>query len=58
MKYPKLEGICEIAIKNNLCNGCNKLSDYNFRGQAECNLVQQPREKIKQILEIGEQMKI
>lgn len=58
MKYPKLEGICEIAIKNKLCLGCMKLENPLFRGQAECNLVIQPREKIKQILEIGEQMKI
>ena len=58
MKYPELTGICKIAIQNNLCNGCCKLEDYNFRGQADCDMVQKPREKIKNILRIGEQMKI
>lgn len=58
MKYPELTGICKTAIQNNLCNGCCKLEDYNFRGQADCNMVQQPREKIKNILGTGEQMRI
>lgn len=31
MKYPQLRGICAKAIKNNLCTGCNRLEDINFR---------------------------
>lgn len=58
MKYEKLTGICKVAIKNNLCFGCEKLSDPNFRGQTKCGLVQEPIQKIKNILGIGEQMKI
>jgi hypothetical protein len=58
MKYPEITGICKIAIRNNLCNGCNKLEEYNFRGQADCDMVQKPREKIKNILGIGEQMRL
>lgn len=56
--YPPLGGICEKAIKNNLCNGCQKLENPEFQGQAECNLVQEQIQKIKNILKIGEQMKI
>ncbi len=56
--YPELEGICKKAIKNNLCNGCSKLENINFVGQAKCDLVQDPIYKIKKILGIGEQMKI
>ena len=56
MKYPELIGICKMAIQNNLCNGCCKLEDYNFRGQADCDIVQQPREKIKQILGVQERI--
>lgn len=44
MKYPKLEGICAIAIKNNLCTGCNRLELADFRGLKECKYIK-PREK-------------
>lgn len=56
--YPPLGGICGKAIKNNLCKGCQQLENPEFRGQAECDLVQEPIQKIKNILGIGEQMKI
>lgn len=56
MKYPELTGICKIAIQNNLCNGCCKLEDYSFIGQADCEMVHQPREKIKQILGVQERI--
>lgn len=56
--YPPLGGICGKAIQNNFCFGCEKLSNPNFRGQEQCNLIQEPRQKIKNILGIGEQMKI
>lgn len=55
--YPPLGGICGKAIKNNFCNGCQQLEKPEFRGQADCNLVQDPIQK-KNILGIGEQMKI
>ena len=38
--------------------GCNKLENPLFRGQESCNLVQNPIDKIKQILEIGEQTRL
>ena len=56
MKYPQLERNMKIAIQNNLCYGCCKLEDYNFRGQADCDMVQKPREKIKQILGVQEKI--
>ena len=56
--YPSLGGICGKAVTNNLCNGCSKLENPEFRGQAKCDLVQEPIQKIKNILGIGEQMKI
>lgn len=56
--YPPLGGICGKAIKNNFCKGCQQLENIEFRGQAECNLVQEPIQKIKNILGIGEQMKL
>ena len=58
MKYPKLTGICERAIKNNLCNGCQKLEDIKFKGQEKCNLVKEPIEKIKVILGIQEKIQL
>ncbi len=51
MKYPKLTGICKIAIENNLCRGCSKLEDFNFRGQAECELAQKPKKVLEGIQE-------
>lgn len=56
--YPPLGGICGVALKNNLCRGCQKLEKIDFRGQEKCDLVQNPREKIKEILGIQEELKI
>lgn len=58
MKYPKLTGICERAIKNNLCNGCSKLENSYFTGQKECNLVIDPIQRIKEILWTQEKIKL
>ena len=58
MKYPKLTGICERAIKNNLCNGCSKLENPYFIGQEKCNLVIEPIKQIKEILGIQEVLKL
>jgi hypothetical protein len=58
MEYPELEGICATAIKNNLCTGCQKLEDINFRGVKECKYVKNPREQIKEILGIQEMIKL
>ena len=57
MKYKKLTGICKIALKNNLCYGCSKLENPYFTGQVRCDLVQEPIQKIKQILGIQEMIK-
>lgn len=35
-KYPKLTGICEKAIQNGWCLGCQRLEDYNFAGVNNC----------------------
>lgn len=35
-KYPKLTGVCEKAIQNQWCLGCQKLEDYNFTGVNYC----------------------
>lgn len=56
--YPPLRGICGKAIQNNFCKGCSKLENPNFIGQDKCDLVQEPIQKIKNILGIGGQMKI
>ena len=56
--YPPLGGICGKAIQNNLCKGCSKLEIEEFKGQEKCDLVQDSIKKIKQILGIGEQMKL
>ena len=58
MKYPKLTGICERAIKNNLCNGCSKLENPYFTGQEQCNLIREPIKQIKEILGIQEVLKL
>ena len=55
-KYPPLSGICERAIKYNLCFGCNKLENPLFRGQAKCDLAQDPIQKTKMILGIQEKI--
>ena len=56
MKYEKLTGICKVAIKNNLCTGCQKLEDINFRGVEKCKYVQDDRTDIKEILGIQEKL--
>ena len=58
MKYPKLTGICERAIKNNLCNGCSKLENPYFTGQEQCNLAREPIKQIKEILGIQEKIEL
>lgn len=58
MKYLKLTGICERAIKNNLCNGCSKLENPYFTGQEQCNLVREPIKQIKEILGIQEKIEL
>ena len=58
MKYLKLTGICERAIKNNLCNGCSKLENPYFTGQEQCNLIREPIKQIKEILGIQEVLKL
>lgn len=55
--YPPLGGICGKAIKNNLCNGCGLCENPNFKGKAECDLMLDPQNKIKQILGIQEKIK-
>lgn len=55
--YQQLGGICKKAIQNNLCNGCSELENPNFVGEEQCNLVQEPIQKIKQILGIQEKIK-
>lgn len=55
--YPPLGGICGQAVKNNLCFGCSKLENRDFKGQEKCDLVQNPREKIKGILGIQERIR-
>lgn len=46
----RLKIISAMAVQNWSLNG--------FRGQAQCELVQEPIQKIKNILGIGEQMKL
>lgn len=45
MKYPELTGICKIALEKNLCLGCSKLQDINFRGQPECEIIEEKKKK-------------
>ena len=54
----KLWGVCKKAIENNLCLGCSKLELPNFKGQAKCEYVQDPRQRIKEILGIQEKIKL
>lgn len=56
--YPPLGGICGKAVPNSFCKGCQQLENPEFRGQAECNLVQEPRQKIKNILGIQEKIRL
>lgn len=51
MKYPELTGICAKAIKNNLCLGCSKLENINFRGQPNCEIIEEKKKKIYGIQE-------
>ncbi len=43
-------------MQNNLCSGCSKLENLNFKGQVKCNLADNPIQKIKQILGIQEKI--
>lgn len=45
MKYPELTGICKIALEKNMCLGCSKLEDINFRGQPKCEIIEEKRKK-------------
>ena len=56
MKYPKLTGICKIAIEKEWCTGCNKLELENFTGVEKCKWIEDPQERIKKILGIQEQL--
>ena len=49
-----LWGACKKNIENGLCFGCNKLENPSFKGQAKCDLAQNPINKIKDILNIKE----
>lgn len=57
MNYLELTGVCKKAIENNLCNGCSKLEDIHFIGQAKCEYVIDPREKIRKMLGVQERLK-
>lgn len=46
MKYPELTGICKTALEKNMCLGCSKLEDINFRGQPKCEIVEEKKKKI------------
>ena len=45
-KYPKLNEICEKAIQNEWCLGCQKLEDYNFTGVNFCTYADIGKKKI------------
>ena len=52
-KYQQLElKMCKMSV------GCMRLENPNFRGTDECEYAEEPIQKIKNILGIGEQMKI
>lgn len=55
MKYPELTGICKTALEKNLCLGCSKLEDINFRGQPNCELID---ERKKQIYGVQEKIEL
>ena len=46
MKYPKLTGICKTALEKNMCLGCSKLEDINFKGQPNCKIIEEKKKKI------------
>lgn len=58
MKYLPLTGICKTAIEKEWCLGCNKLELENFRGVSKCSQVQDPREKIREILGVQEMIEL
>ena len=51
-----LWGACKKNIENGLCLGCNKLENPLFQGQEQCDLAQDPINKIKNILGIQEKI--
>lgn len=57
-KYVELTGICKKALENNLCLGCSKLENPLFIGQAKCEYVIDPIEKIKRTLGVQEKIKL
>ena len=54
----QLWGICKKAIESNLCLGCMKLENPNFTGQAQCEYVKEPRQKIREILGLQEKIEL
>lgn len=42
----------------NLCNGCSRLEEPYFMGQAKCGYAVDPIEKIHRILGIQEKLKL
>ena len=55
-KYPPLTGICKTAIEKEWCLGCSKLELESFTGVEKCSQVCNPREKIKEILGVQEEL--
>ena len=54
----KLCGIRKKAIENNMCLGCMKLENLNFTGQAQCEYVKGPRQRIREMLGIQEKIEL
>lgn len=51
--YPPLQNPCKELIEKGLCLGCNKLEEFNFKSDKNCEYA---KEILKSIL--GEQQKI
>lgn len=56
--YSELTGICKRALRNNICLGCQKLENKDFKGQDSCSLVENPIRKINKILGIQEKIQM
>ncbi len=54
----ELWGICKKAIENNWCLGCNKLELDSFTGQAQCEYVKEPRQRIREMLGLQEKIEL
>lgn len=54
----QLWGICKKAIENNMCLGCMKLENPNFTGQAQCEYVKEPRQRIREMLGLQEKIEL